>query len=201
MKFFFDISPKTIFLFWATKTAPLLTVLLGFLFFTACDKDRSLEKVKPYQGPMIESSHIETLYSDSAKLKMRIRAPKQQQLQNGNLIYPETIEVTFYNDQKQESSKLTALKGFYDKAKNLYTATGKVIVKDLLEERTLKTEVLHWSPNEKRIFTDNFVVIEIGDNVVKGEGFTANQDFQYYKILKPTGSGVIKRKQNKMSKE
>jgi hypothetical protein len=39
-------------------------------------------------------------------------------------------------------------------------------------------------------------VIESGENVIKGEGFTANQDFQYYKILKPTGSGIIKRKQN-----
>jgi LPS export ABC transporter protein LptC len=167
-----------------------------FLFLSSCEEDKSLDKVKPYQGPMIESLQIETLYSDSAKLKMRIKAPKQQQLQNGNLIYPETIEVYFYNEKKQESSKLTALQGFYDKQKNLYTAKGKVVVKDLLEDKTLKTELLHWSPNEKRIFTDNFVVIESGENVVKGEGFTASQDFQYYKILKPTGSGIIKKKQN-----
>jgi LPS export ABC transporter protein LptC len=172
------------------------SVTFLFLLLSSCDENKTLDKVKPYQGPMIESLQIETLYSDSAKLKMRIKAPKQQQLQNGNLIYPETIEVYFYNEKKQESSKLTALKGFYDKEKNLYTATGKVVVKDLLENKTLKTEVLHWSPNEKRIFTDNFVVIESGENVIKGEGFTANQDFQYYKILKPTGSGIIKRKQN-----
>jgi LPS export ABC transporter protein LptC len=175
------------------KTNYFSLIILGLALW-ACDEDKSLEKVKPYQGAMIESQQIETLYSDSAKLKMRIKAPKQQQLQNGNLIYPETIEVFFYNEKKQESSKLTALKGFYDKEKNLYTATGKVVVRDLLENKTLKTEVLHWSPNEKRIFTDKFVVIESGENVVKGEGFTANQDFQYYKILKPTGSGIIKKK-------
>lgn len=163
--------------------------------FLACEEDKSLNKVQPYQGAMIETNNIETLYSDSAKIKMRIKAPKQLQYQNGNLEYPQGVEVVFFNEKKQENSRLTALKGFYDKQKNLYTATGKVVVKNLLEDKTLKTEILHWSPNERRIYTDNFVVIENGPNIIKGEGFTANQDFKYYKILKPTGSGIIKKKE------
>lgn len=166
---------------------------LLFFILTACDED-SDKPIPPYTGPIIETFDVQTLYSDSAKLKMRITAPKQWQFQNGNVEYPEGVEVIFYNEQKQARSRLTALKGKYDKATNLYTATGKVVLKDLTEDKTLKTEVLHWSPHEKRIFTDNFVVIESGDNVVKGEGFTANQDLQYYKILKPTGSGYIRRK-------
>ncbi len=166
---------------------------LLFFTLTACDED-SDKPIPPYTGPIIEIFDVQTLYSDSAKLKMRITAPKQWQFQNGNIEYPEGVEVIFYNEQKQARSRLTALKGKYDKATNLYTATGKVVLKDLVEDKTLKTEVLHWSPHEKRIFTDNFVVIESGNNVVKGEGFTANQDLQYYKILKPTGSGYIRRK-------
>jgi LPS export ABC transporter protein LptC len=173
----------------------ILIIISCSLF--ACEDDKSLDKVKPYKGAMIESYNIETLYSDSARLKMRMKAPKQLQHQSGDLEYPNGIEVVFFNTKKQESTRLTALKGFYDKQQNLYTATGKVIVKDLLENKTLKTEVLNWSPNQQKIYTDKFVVIENGPNIIKGEGFTANQDFQYYKILKPTGSGIMKKKEQK----
>jgi len=172
--------------------------LIGIIFcLFACEDDKSLDKVKPYQGAMIQSYNIETLYSDSAKLKMRMKAPKQLQYQSGDLEYPEGMEVIFYNHQKQENTRLTALKGYYNKQKNLYTATGKVVVKDLLENKTLKTEELHWLPNQRKIYTDKFVVIENGQNIIKGEGFTANQDFKYYKILKPTGSGIMKKKEPK----
>lgn len=150
--------------------------------------------IPPYTGPIIETFDIQTLYSDSAKLKMRILAPKQWQFQNGDIEYPEGVEVVFYNQYQKPHARLTALKGKYEKRSNLYTATGKVVLRDLLENKTLKTEVLHWVPYEKRIFTDKFVVIEIGENVVKGEGLTATQDLQYYKILKPIGSGIIRRK-------
>lgn len=166
----------------------------GLLFLSSCEDDKKMRNIKPYKGAMIESSFISTFYSDSAKLKMRIKADKQYQFQNGDLEYPQGVDIVFFNAQKKESSHLTAQKGFFDKAKNIYTATGKVVVTDLIEQKVLRTEVLHWSPNQYKIYTDKFVVIQSGPNIIKGEGFTANQDFKYYKILKPTGSGIIKKK-------
>ena len=159
--------------------------LLAFVG-VACDtKNTDLSKFEAYEGPAIEAYNIETLYSDSAKLKIIIRAPKQLQYNNENTEYPEGVAIDFYDEKQEKSARLTANSGKFDKATNVYTATGNVFVEDLKQSKNLKSEELHWSPMEKRIYTDKIVIITTPSEIIKGEGLTAAQDFSEYTILKP----------------
>lgn len=140
-----------------------------------------------YKGPLITLRQLETFYSDSAQLKIRLSAPLQEEFENGNRIFPKGINIIFYNKDTLPGSTLVARKGFFEKATQKYTVTGNVVVENKIEGKKLSTEELNWDPAKQMVFTDKFVVIETPTEILKGEGLEANQNFTKYKILKPTG--------------
>ena len=161
----------------------LIVVLAGF----ACNENADVKEIKPYEGPLMETSDAETLYSDSAVVRVRLQAKKQLNFESGDMEFPEGIFIEFYDVNGKISSTLKANKGFYNKKENLYTATGDVVVNSFEKDEKLNTEELHWKQDKEEIFTDKFVRIETAEEILLGEGLTAAQDFSSYKILKPTG--------------
>lgn len=159
-----------------------------------CSDKTEVNEIQPYEGPFIEISNMETLYSDSAVVMVRVQAPKQLEFENGNSEFPDGFYIEFYEVDGSVSSTIEANKGFFNKEEKLYTATGDVEVKNIKERKKLNTEELHWKQDEEKIYTDKFVRIETADEILLGEGLTASQDFSNYKILKPTGELNIPQK-------
>ncbi len=158
----------------------------------SCNDDKEINDLKDYDGPMLEVDSVETLYSDSSVVRVRLEAAKQMEFKSGDQQYPKGIFIIFYEVDGKKSSTLEANHAVYNKAEDLYTATGNVIVKSYIKKEQLNTEELKWKRNEERIFTDKFVTIETEDDIHMGEGMTAKQDFSSWKILKPTGEMIIK---------
>ncbi len=144
-----------------------------------------------YEGPLIVAENIETLYSDSATLRVRLTAPLQLEYQNGDRDFPTGIYIEFFQPDGQKSTTLRADSAHYDKATDLHTAVGDVVVIDLVESKQLNSEELHWNQREGRVFTDVFVRIQTAEEVLMGEGLTAAQDFSTYRILRPKGTFSI----------
>ena len=48
--------------------------------------------------------------------------------------------------------------GRYDRAKDLYTVMGHVVVVNKQKQEKLQTSLLNWNPNTKKVFTDNKVI-------------------------------------------
>lgn len=136
---------------------------------------------------MVMATNIHTIYSDSALPKVDVSAPLQYEFASGNRSFPKGITIWFYNLQGQKESRLTANKGYYDKATEIYTGQGNVVVENTVKKEKLNSEELKWNRYERRVYTDKFVRIETPQEILLGEGLTANQDFSTYKILKPRG--------------
>ena len=166
--------------------------LLSFFILvtvTACyDEQRSADDFKEYDGPSLEVADAKFLFSDSAIVRIKFTARRQLQYENGDQDFPEGIFIESYETDGTRSSTITADRGHYDQREDKYTAEGNVIVKNLENGQTLKTEVLYWEPRKKEIYTDRYVEIASQEEVIMGEGLTANEDFSSYRILKPTGS-------------
>lgn len=149
--------------------------------------------MQPYDGPLMELDNMETIYSDSAEMKVRMTAKKQLALQNGNREFPEGILVEFYNDQKITST-LTSNFARYYKDANKYMVSGNVIITNLEEEKRLNTEELFWMPAEEKILVENDkqVIITTKTGMLTGKGLVAKEDFSTYKILTPSGVETLK---------
>ncbi len=152
------------------------------------DEQASAEDFKEYEGPTLEVTDAEFLFSDSAVVKNKITAKRQLQYANGDLDFPEGIYIETYGENEAVTSTIKADQGQYNQEKNEFTAEGNVVVKNLESGETLKTEVLHWNRNEKQVRTDRYVEIISQEEVIMGEGLTAEEDMSSYRILKPTGS-------------
>lgn len=155
----------------------------------ACeDSARTLAERPLYDGPVMELENVETLYSDSARLQLRLTAPLQQEFESGDREFPKGVDVAFYDEQQVLESTLRADWGHLDASEQVYTGRGNVVVHNVQKGETLKTEELFWSQREGTIYTDKFVRIETATEIITGEGLTAEQDFSSYKILKPRGT-------------
>lgn len=141
-----------------------------------------------YKGPILETTNVVTLISDSAKLQVKLTGPLEQQFDGGDMVYPKSVKVTFFSkDGKSVVNTLRGNYGKYDKAKNLYLLRGDVRVKNEEKQQSLKTEELFYDKQKGTIYTDKFVHIETPTERLEGYGMTATQDFSRYTILKPTG--------------
>ena len=166
-----------------------LSSLLIVVSIAGCyDEQRSADDFKEYEGPSLEVTDAEFLFSDSAIVRMRFTAKRQLQYESGDQDFPEGIYIESYETDGTKTSTIVADRGHYDQGEDKYTAEGNVIVENIESGETLKTEVLYWEPRKKKIHTDRYVEIASEEEVIMGEGLTAEEDFSSYRILKPTGS-------------
>ncbi len=168
-----------------------LIVFLSVLSLACSRESKDILNQPLYDGPFREMDSIRTMYSDSAIVKIKIEAPKLLSFMNGDDEYPNGISLEFYNELGEVISTLRADKAYYIKEEKHYKGVGNVIVVNLETGDRLNTEELYWSPDEEKVYTDKFVIIRSGDEVHTGEGLIANQDFDTYQIISPTGTIVI----------
>ena len=164
-----------------------LYIFIFSLLLFSCEETKKQHSIKFYAGPLLVSENLNTTYTDSAKVKMRLQAAVQTEFANGNQEYEKGLEVTFFEKDTIRKSYLKADVVFYNKQQDLYTAIGNVVLEDLQKHEKLNTEKLHWSRFEGRVYNNEFVKITTPTQVLKGKGLTAKQDFSTYTILEPEG--------------
>lgn len=171
--------PKYIF---SALIALLATLAVG------CGKDlKDPDQEMKHIGPFRETANVLTLFSDSAKVRVKLQAPLQEDYENGDMVFPDGINVEFYEQGGEVTSTLRADYGKQERNKDLYLVRGNVVVHNLQKQEKLETEELYWNKAKAQIYTDKFVKITTPEEIVMGHGLQANQDFSNYKIKKVTG--------------
>ncbi len=167
--------------------AGLLTGLLITLY--GCEEAKTTKKVEPFNGPIETINNVEMHYSEAAQLKVTLKTPKQLRYLNDDRKYPKQVNIVFYNPTGQPVTTLRSDSGRYDKAKDLYTVMGNVVVINTQKQEKLLTPTLNWKPSTKKIYTEKRVTIisQLTGEKLYGIGMDANQDFSQYSIRKPTG--------------
>lgn len=163
---------------------------LLIIVLSSCSSSRQKTEDYPaYEGPISETINFELLYSDSARIIMKLNAPVRLEYENQNQSYPQGILLNFYKKTGENEARLTAKVAYYDKSTGVYTAEGNVVVQNLIENRKLITEKLHWDPIHKKFYTDSseFVQITTPKELLKGYGLESMQDMSWYHIWNPKG--------------
>ena len=171
----------------------IICFILISLFAWGCNGKEEVSEVIVFDGPLLEADSVQTLYSDSAVVRVQVKAPKQYDYGNGNREFPHGMYVEFFEPDGSVSATLEADKGYYFKESDRYTAVGNVVIDGRKENNRLNTDTLHWSPPTKRIYTKaRVMIISEGSDTVRGLGLEAAQDFSTYTILQPEGTTLLK---------
>ena len=158
----------------------------------ACSGRKELLQQEIFDGPIMQMSNVNTMMTDSGKLVMKLKAPKQLQYDNSNKDWPEGLILEYYRNEEVPVCTFKSNRATYDAKTNIYVGEGNVIVQNIETKDELNTETLFWSPIEARFYTNSFVTIVSYGEIHTGEGLTANQDFSAYQIIKPSGTIQIK---------
>lgn len=159
-------------------------MILAILVSSCFSDDQKLSEMEEYTGPHYESDNVEINLSQSTITKVIMKGKKQLQHQNGDIEFPEGIEVTFFDELGKKTSILTAQKGFKSAKENVYRANGDVVVRNLEKQETLRTEELFWNPETAKIYTNKFVTVQTPTELIQAEGLIAPQDFSTYEFTK-----------------
>ncbi len=165
----------------------LASSLLLMIMVCCSDTQEQLDERDVYDGAFHEVEGLKLWYSDSAVVRLMLQADKLQEFENGDQEYPDGIYIEFYGKDTVKTSTLEADQAYFNSDENVYRAVGNVKLVSLEKNQKLSTEELFWSRKDQRVYTEKFVIIETGEDVLHGQGLTAAQDFSSYRILKPTG--------------
>lgn len=150
--------------------------------------DTSEEKL-----PFAETFDAEMVYSDSGIIRARLITPLIQdynQKEGGLRIMPKGLTVQFYDPQGSASGTLRADSGIIYGYRDLVSTYGHVhFVNENNEE--LNTEALHFNTRTFELYTESFVTLRRGDEVLYGQGLEATDNFARLRIQRPMGEFII----------
>ncbi len=147
----------------------------------------SVPKVSPTQ----QGKGITMIYSDSARLKMVMKAPQMltydKNVKEPFTLLPSGLTMDFYTNEEKLEATLSANYGIhYPQRKRMEVKYNVVVVNKNGE--TLNTEHLIWDEVTKKIHSDAFVKITTAKEIIMGNGFESNEDLTQYQIKDVTGT-------------
>ena len=159
----------------------LIILSLAVMLFSCVNDMAVVNKfIDTETEPDILSENVELLYSDSARLQMKMRAPlaklfssaKEQRKE-----FPEGIHVWFYEKTGELKAELTANWAKHDEVADLWEARSNVVITTADGEK-LETEQFFWDPKKAIVYSEKYTKMTSEDgSMTSGESFSANQDF------------------------
>ncbi|RYD78945.1 MAG: LPS export ABC transporter periplasmic protein LptC [Sphingobacteriales bacterium] len=171
-------------------------LIMMFAIF-ACDKNdlkqvEELSKAKTI--PVEVSTGIDVIYTDSALLKARLKAPEMRRYlseEDPKIEMPKGVYVEFYDKAGAVNSRLRGDYGIRFLSKNLTKITGDVEVINLKGD-TMNTEELWWDETKEKVYSQKFVKVKTKDEIILAEGFESDVTFSKYTFYKIKGVIAVK---------
>lgn len=176
----------------------LFVVLLSsILFLTACQKDVKMTAdavIDRASIPGLNASEVTTLVSDSGITRYRITTASWQIYDKANPVYwefPDGIYMEKFNSDLEIDTWLRSDYAFYNEDDQLWELRGNVRSMNA-DSEFFETPQLFWDQRKECIFSDSIISITRESSIIKGIGFTSNQDLTKYSIQNPTGVFPVK---------
>ncbi len=171
-----------------------LLFLLLPLLLTACTTNLDeAKKITTRTNTSIEKgTDVEIVFSEHGENRIVCTAPLllRYAVEKPYMEFPSGMELKFFNDGKVESN-MTANYATVQEGNKLLVARNNVVVVNEKGE-TLNTEELIWDEEQEIIYSNAFVKIATGDEIIMGTGMKANQNFTNYVIRNITGIIKVK---------
>jgi LPS export ABC transporter protein LptC len=169
--------------------SPFCIVGLLTLSLLSCE-DKKNKVGALYTGPVEMVNEMEVKHSEQGKIKIFMKTPRSLRFQNDNQIFPDTINISFYDSLSNVTTTLRSDSGRYDKASDVYIVKGNVRVVKSESSQILTTSELSWSPRTRKVFTDKPLTIRNyrTSEITKAVGMDAEQDFTHITLRKMTGT-------------
>jgi len=175
---------------------PLIMLSLAAMFLSCANDMEIVHKfIDAETEPDLLGENVELLYSDSARLQMRLITPLLKQFssaQEQRREFPKGIHVWFYENTGELKAEITANWAKQDLEKDLWEARSDVVLTNA-EGQKLETEQLFWDPKKGEVYSVKYTKITQKDGTIAtGDTFTSNQDFSKWKLTRGRATIILK---------
>lgn len=181
----------------ANSTFPIHTFcFLLFAFFLSSCKN-SLEEAKLIVSRanvnIEKGKDVQINYSDDGVVRIQASGHTVTRYNTGRpyLEFSDGMKLLFFNAEHKVESTLTAKYATAIENSHSMTARDSVVVVNNKGE-LLNTDELIWDEDKKIIYSNSFVKISTADEIIYGNGMTANENFTDYTIKHITGKIKVK---------
>ena len=173
---------------------PVVIFMTGIFFSCVNDLDKVKKITTHPENPDETAEMLHVIYTDSGYAQYEIfatiaetyAAPQSvRKLKDG-------LKVNFYLENGSIGSVLTSLFGEIDDKTGNITVRDSVKLLNVVQQKTLETEVLYWNKSGDSIYTNKAVVITSPDMVLTGIGAWTTPAFDTAQFYKPTAKIFIK---------
>jgi LPS export ABC transporter protein LptC len=180
--------------FWLKKILKSIAIsMIGVALLFSCKKN-DIEVVDSFSKvdtlPAQSVIDLETIYTDSGKVKLIVVAPLVERYSGetkNKTYFPEGMKVDFYDGKGNITSWISSKYAIYHEDEDLWEASDSVVAVNEKGE-VLNTELLFWNEKEQIIYSPKFVKITTQKEVIFGNGFEADQSFNFWTITKVKGT-------------
>lgn len=132
---------------------------------------------------------IEVIYSDSGRVMIKLISSRLNRYQKKDpyIEFPEGLQLLFFDSVMNVKSELTANYGISWEKKKMMEVKDDVVITDFEKDEILNTEHIIWDQKKRIIYSEVFVKRTTADGVMYGDGFSADENLNSYKLLRPRG--------------
>ena len=160
------------------------------LIIISCENDiNEIAKVHTLMDVKAETGRgVEIYFTEGEHSKIKLIAAKllKYDIENPYTEMPEGLLLYFYDEEQNLENKLSANYGIHYEKEEKMIARDEVVAITKKGEK-IETEELVWDQKAKKIYSNKFVTITTPDEIIMGEGFESDENFENYTIKKIKG--------------
>ena len=168
-------------------------ILIIFIFISCSNEKKevknifSIEEIK--DNPDQISYNFSVYFMDSSLVKAYLKADRARIYEKEKQTKLDSnVLVDFYSKENgRKVSNLVADSVIIDDATKDMTAMGNVIVVSDSNNTTIKTSLLKWKNDTRKLTSDRYVKIVSPDQEIEGIGFESDETLKNYTIYKVKG--------------
>ena len=180
-----------------TRIRIILLIIPIFSAVISCRNDMNVinKFIDEETEPDLVGDNVEVLYTDSARLKMKMFATHVRQFSSATEPrdeFPEGLHVWFYEKTGEVKAEITANWAKHDIVTDIWEARDNVVITNS-DGRKLETEQFFWEPKKGIVYSEKYTKITDAEGqVATGIKFSANQDFTNAELIKGKATLIMK---------
>ncbi len=172
--------------------AIMVIVMFVFIALTRLNKVKvevEVDQIDRVDLPRMKSLGVETLVSDSGMIRYKMTAGEWEiydKKKPSFWSFEKGIHLERFDSLLNVDAYIDADTAYYFDKDKLWELRSNVKIENAKGER-FTTSILFWNQVTEKVYSDEFITIKKGDQLLSGYGFESDQKFENYDIRKTSG--------------
>ncbi|MBE6222360.1 MAG: LPS export ABC transporter periplasmic protein LptC [Bacteroidales bacterium] len=165
---------------------------LAFVVYSCKGNLSEAEKLDLDVTPIQTVDDMFFVRSENGKLKTRVESPRMEVFEHDTVAYdlfPRGIKIFGYSEEGLLETTIVAKHARHDKnrpgKRELWSAFGNVVVKNIVKQETMETDTLYWDGAAKEIWTNCYVKMYSPSGYMQGYGMRSDEMARNAILLQP----------------